>query len=97
MKIISLFSGAGGLDLGFEQAGFEIVFANEFDRTIWETYEKNHSCPLTKQDIRKLDLSSIPDADGIIGGPLANLGLPLVLKEESQMNVDNFFIIILKS
>lgn len=69
MKIISLFSGAGGLDLGFEQAGFEIVFANEFDRTIWETYEKNHSCPLTKQDIRKLDLSSIPDADGIIGGP----------------------------
>ena len=37
MKLISLFSGAGGLDLGFEKAGFDIVVANEFDRTIWET------------------------------------------------------------
>ena len=37
MKIISLFSGCGGLDLGFEKAGFDICIANEFDRTIWET------------------------------------------------------------
>ena len=41
MNIISLFSGAGGLDLGFEKAGFEIAMANEFDKTIWDTYEKN--------------------------------------------------------
>jgi modification methylase ngoPII len=34
MKVISLFSGCGGLDLGFEQAGFEILIANEFDKTI---------------------------------------------------------------
>ena len=34
MNIISLFSGAGGLDLGFERAGFNIVMANEFDKTI---------------------------------------------------------------
>lgn len=40
MKIVSLFSGAGGLDLGFEQAGLEIIYAIEFDKTIWETYEK---------------------------------------------------------
>lgn len=40
MKLISLFSGAGGLDLGFKKAGYEIVAANEFDKTIWETYEK---------------------------------------------------------
>lgn len=69
VTVISLFSGAGGLDLGFEQAGFEIVFANEFDKTIWETYEKNHPCQLNKQDIRKIDISTIPEADGIIGGP----------------------------
>ena len=36
MNLISLFSGAGGLDLGFEKAGFNIVAANEYDKTIWE-------------------------------------------------------------
>ena len=69
MKIVSLFSGAGGMDLGFEKAGFEIVFANEFDKTIWATYEKNHTAPLDKRDIRKIPSSEIPDCDGIIGGP----------------------------
>lgn len=40
MNLISLFSGAGGLDLGFEKAGFKICVANEFDSSIWATYEK---------------------------------------------------------
>lgn len=69
MKIISLFSGAGGLDLGFEQAGYEIVFANEFDSHIWATYEKNHPCKLNHNDIKKVNINDIPDADGLIGGP----------------------------
>ena len=69
MKVVSLFSGAGGLDLGFEKAGFDIVFANEFDKTIWATYEKNHKAPLDKRDIRKILSNEIPDCDGIIGGP----------------------------
>ena len=43
MKIVSLFAGAGGLDLGFERAGFDIVWANEHDKDIWKAYEKNHS------------------------------------------------------
>lgn len=69
MKIISLFSGAGGLDLGFTYAGFDIVMANEYDSAIWETYERNHKSTLIKDDIRKIPASAFPDCDGIIGGP----------------------------
>ncbi|MBS6720339.1 MAG: DNA cytosine methyltransferase [Peptoniphilus harei] len=69
MKLISLFSGAGGLDLGFQKAGFKVVAANEFDKTIWETYEKNHDTKLIKGDICEISSDMFPDCDGIIGGP----------------------------
>ena len=71
MKVISLFSGCGGLDLGFERAGFSIPIANEFDKSIWETFKINH--PLTRLiegDIRNIKESDFPtEIDGIIGGP----------------------------
>ncbi len=71
MKVISLFSGCGGLDLGFEMAGFEIPIANEFDKTIWETFKANHpKTHLIEGDIRNIKESDFPDEiDGIIGGP----------------------------
>ncbi|HPH11783.1 MAG TPA: DNA cytosine methyltransferase [Thermotogota bacterium] len=69
MKLISLFTGAGGLDLGFVKAGFEITMSNEYDNTIWETYEKNHQTPLLRGDIREIDSEIFPVCDGIIGGP----------------------------
>ncbi|WP_165062330.1 DNA cytosine methyltransferase [Adlercreutzia sp. ZJ154] len=71
MKVISLFSGCGGLDLGFEKVGFEIPIANEFDKTIWETFKINHpNTKLLKGDIRDIDAAEFPDnVDGIIGGP----------------------------
>lgn len=71
MNIISLFSGCGGLDLGFEKAGFYITTANEIDKTIWDTYEKNHTkTTLIKGDIRNINKNQFPDdIDGIIGGP----------------------------
>ena len=70
MNIISLFSGCGGLDLGFEQAGFNIIWANEFDKNIWDTYRINHrNTFLDCRSIVNIDSDEIPDADGIIGGP----------------------------
>ncbi|MEQ2775470.1 DNA cytosine methyltransferase [[Clostridium] innocuum] len=71
MNVISLFSGCGGLDLGFEKAGFNIPVANEFDKTIWDTFEANHpKTKLIKGDIRNIKESDFPDeVDGIIGGP----------------------------
>ena len=71
MRLISLFSGCGGLDLGFERAGFEIPVANEFDVTIWETFRLNHpKTALIKSDVRELSAEIFPrDIDGIIGGP----------------------------
>lgn len=71
MKVISLFSGCGGLDLGFERAGFEIPVANEFDPTIFETFKANHpNTRLIEGDIRKIAAEDFPhDVDGVIGGP----------------------------
>jgi len=69
MNIVSLFSGAGGMDLGFMKAGFNIVAANEYDKTIWETYEQNHETPLIRGDIRNISSDVFPECDGVIGGP----------------------------
>lgn len=70
MKIISLFSGAGGLDKGFEDAGMNIIWANEFDKKIHETYRYNFpNTDLDKRNIEDLKAKDLPNCDGFIGGP----------------------------
>src|SRR3989338_5471510 len=69
MKIASFFSGAGGLDLGFSNAGFKIVFANDNWKGCWETFEKNHGLPINKKSITELTHAEIPEVVGFIGGP----------------------------
>lgn len=70
MKVVSLFSGCGGLDLGFERAGFDVIWANEYDPSIHATYRRNHpQTDLNTLDIRELKEQDVPDCDGIIGGP----------------------------
>jgi len=69
-KIVSLFAGCGGLDLGFEKAGFKVTWANEFDSSIWDTFINNFPhVHLDKRSIVDIQSSEIPATDGIIGGP----------------------------
>lgn len=67
-RVISLFSGCGGLDLGFLKSGFEIVFANDIDKDACETYKKNIGNHIVCKDIHNIQASEIPDADILIGG-----------------------------
>lgn len=68
MKVVSLFSGAGGLDLGFTMAGHEIVWANDNFPEAVETYRTNLGDHIVCDDIHKIDISKIPDCDIVIGG-----------------------------
>ncbi len=65
----SLFSGIGGIDIGFRQAGFDIIWANEIDRDAYSTYKLNFpETTLFKGDIRNLEESMLPKVDIITAG-----------------------------
>ncbi|MBR4867797.1 MAG: DNA (cytosine-5-)-methyltransferase [Clostridia bacterium] len=69
MKVISLFSGIGGIDLGFKQAGFDIVWANDMDADVCKTYQANFGeNSICECDIRDVDANDIPDADVLVAG-----------------------------
>lgn len=68
LDVISLFSGCGGMDLGFHQAGFNIKWANDIEQRACETYAKNIGNHIVCGDITQMDYSQIPDADLILGG-----------------------------
>ncbi len=69
MRTIDLFAGVGGVRLGFERAGFNTVFANDFEPACKETYDLNSKeANLTIADINKLRISDIPKFDLLLGG-----------------------------
>lgn len=70
LNVAALFAGAGGLDLGFQQAGFRVPWANEYDKDIWASYEANfpHTF-LDRRSITEVNASDIPQVHGFIGGP----------------------------
>ena len=68
-SICSLFSGIGGIDLGFVQAGFDVAWANEMDSAACKTYRHNFpNAPLVEADIRKINVRDIPDFDVLTAG-----------------------------
>lgn len=74
-KVIDLFAGVGGLSLGFENSGFDVVLANEYDPSIAASYEENHKgtkmiCgDITSLDLQKTFSDYAGKVDVIIGGP----------------------------
>ena len=69
LNVCSLFSGIGGIDLGFKQAGYDIIFANEKDHAACNTYRHNlDSNILIESDIKTIDANSIPNFDVLIAG-----------------------------
>lgn len=68
MRVVSLFSGAGGLDLGFKMAGHEIIWANDLYEDAVETYRHNLGDHIVCEDISKVDTEEIPECDIVIGG-----------------------------
>lgn len=69
LKVCSLFSGIGGIDLGFIQAGFDVVWANEKDNSACKTYRYNFGdSHLVEKDIRNVNTDCIPYFDVLTAG-----------------------------
>ena len=68
LKVVSLFSGAGGLDLGFKFSGHQIVWANDIDPDSSETYASNIGDEIVCGNIDEIESSQIPVFDTLIGG-----------------------------
>ncbi|MFA7170122.1 MAG: DNA (cytosine-5-)-methyltransferase, partial [Candidatus Paceibacterota bacterium] len=71
MKMLDLFAGIGGIKMGFEKAGFECVFSNDFDKDCKVTYDLNFSIeqkPMVLGDICKISSKAIPEFDVLTGG-----------------------------
>lgn len=67
-KLLSLFSGCGGLDLGFVQEGYDLVWANDYEHWSCQTYARNFGPHIVEGSIVDIDFNKVPDVDIIIGG-----------------------------
>ena len=61
MRILSLFCGCGGLDKGFDEAGYNIVWANDFDKYAVETYRANFGNHVVLGDINEIELDDLTE------------------------------------
>jgi len=89
LSVVSLFAGAGGLDLGLIHAGHKVVWANEIDEDAAATYENNIGAHIRKGDIANFDPSEIPHCDLLVGGlPCQGFSLANIHKTEADKRND---------
>jgi site-specific DNA-cytosine methylase len=87
MRVISLFSGCGGLDWGFIKAGFEVVWANDFDKEAVQSYKFNIGEHIVHDSIYNIKTDEIPDADILIGG-FPCLGFTVAKGKDRKLDCD---------
>ena len=86
--LVSLFSGAGGLDMGFENKGFQTIWANDIDEDACDTHRKWSKAKVVHGDIGKIDFSEIPCSDIIAGGfPCQGFSLAGPRKLDDSRNI----------
>ncbi|MCD7801227.1 MAG: DNA cytosine methyltransferase [Ruminococcus sp.] len=90
IKVISLFSGAGGMDLGFKKAGCTIVWANDFFKEAVDTYRNNIGNHIILGDITKISSSDIPNSPDIIIGGFPCQGFSVANNKRSMEDTRNF-------
>jgi len=101
MKIISLFSGAGGLDLGLIQVGNQVVWANDIDNDAVATYTKNIGDHIICADIKDIDIKTLPNgADVVVGGfpcqGFSQANLRRTIDDERNFLYKFFYKVIMK-
>lgn len=89
-RVISLFSGAGGMDLGFINAGFDIVWANDFFKEAVESYKKNVDDRIVYGDITKINSSEMPDDIDLVIGGFPCQGFSVANTKRSMKDERNF-------
>jgi len=95
MKVVSLFSGCGGLDLGLVNAGHKIVYASDIDKDSCDTYTQNFGHTCVCEDVKVLDTKKLPKYDLLVGGfPCQGFSVANIYRHENDTRNELYLQIV---